>query len=505
MSGFAPSGWWPTGWVQGATAPSSGNVTLDPAAGTATGAGESPTVSASADLAAGTGAAAGSGQQPSVSAGADVSPAGGDAAAAGQSPSVTVGTDLSPAAGDAAGAGGQPAVTEGADLSPAAATAIGTGETPSVTVGAELAAGAGGAEGAGEQPSISVGGGETAGGGQATGTGESPSVTAGADLSPGAGGGAGAGGQPTVAAGTELAPGSGSASGAGAAPTVTAAPSTGTSVSPGSGAATGAGGSPTVTEGISLAPGVGAAAGAGSAPAVAAPPRATINSEIQKLAPSAVIEMFVLDMGPVGGPVVYYHGGTNGLMQPVVWQGNTYAAVPVQAEGFEWNGRGLLPRPKIQIANVLGTITALLLTYGDLVGCKVTRKRTLAKFLDAANFASGTNPTADPTAEFPDDIFYIEQRTVENRNLVEFQLAAAFDFEGMELPRRAIVQNVCSWIYRSAECGYTGTAYFDTNDNPVGSAAQDVCGKRLSSCQVRFGANNPLPYGGFPAAGLTRA
>ena len=231
----------------------------------------------------------------------------------------------------------------------------------------------------------------------------------------------------------------------------------------------------------------------------------SITAAVQSLAPGVVIELFVLDMAPVGGPVVYYHGGTNGLQQPVVWQGNTYAAVPVQAEGFEWNGRGLLPRPKIQIANVLGTITALLLTYGDLVGCKVTRKRTLAKFLDAANFASGTNPTADPTAEFPDDIFYIEQRTVENRNLVEFQLAAAFDFEGMELSRRAIVQNVCSWIYRSAECGYTGTSYFDANDNPVSTAAQDVCGKRLSSCKVRFGANNPLPYGGFPAAGLTRA
>ena len=74
----------------------------------------------------------------------------------------------------------------------------------------------------------------------------------------------------------------------------------------------------------------------------------------------------------------------------------------------------------------------------------------------------------------------------------------------MQLPRRYIVQNVCTWRYRGGECGYTGTSYFDANDAPVGSSALDVCGKRLSSCQARFGTNNPLPYGGFPAAGLTR-
>lgn len=235
-----------------------------------------------------------------------------------------------------------------------------------------------------------------------------------------------------------------------------------------------------------------------------APTPTSITTTIQQLAPSAVIEMYQLDLTSVGGPILYYHGGTSGTYESIVWQGQTYYAFPVQTTGFEWNGRGQLPRPKIQVANVTGAITALILLYGDLIGCKVTRKRTFAQFLDAANFPNG-NASADPTAEFPDDIFFIEQRTVENRNVVEFQLAAAFDFQGFQLPRRPIIQNVCAWIYRSSECGYTGTAYFDTNDNPVPTAAQDVCGKRLSSCQARFGANNPLPFGGFPAAGLTRA
>jgi len=29
----------------------------------------------------------------------------------------------------------------------------------------------------------------------------------------------------------------------------------------------------------------------------------------------------------------------------------------------------------------------------------------------------------------------------------------------------------------------------------------DRCGKRLTSCKIRFGANNPLPFGGFPGVG----
>ena len=229
-----------------------------------------------------------------------------------------------------------------------------------------------------------------------------------------------------------------------------------------------------------------------------------ITSEIQKLAPSAVIEVFVLDTTNIGGDVYRFHAGTNGLRQRLVWQGQTYEPFPVQVSGFEFNGSGQMPRPKLVVANVTGLITAMVLLYQDLLGAKLTRKRTLAKYLDAVNFPDGINPTADATAEFQDDIFFIDRKTLENRDVVEFELAAAFDLNGVRLPRRQIIQNVCPWKYRGAECSYTGTAYFDINDQPVASLALDVCGKRLASCEARFGVNNELPFGGFPAAGLIR-
>ena len=230
----------------------------------------------------------------------------------------------------------------------------------------------------------------------------------------------------------------------------------------------------------------------------------TLSADIQKLEPGAIIELFEVDLTPFGGDLLRFHAGTNQLRQNVVWQGNTYTAFPVIAAGFEFSGQGQAPRPKLTVSNVIGAITALVLQYDDIVGAKVTRRRTLAKYLDAVNFEGGTNPTADPTSEFPVDIFFVDRKATETNEIVEFELAPAMDVTGVMLPRRQIIQNICPWGYRSPECGYTGTAYFNSNDQPVATIAQDVCGKRLSSCKVRFGQFAELPYGGFPAAGLIR-
>lgn len=229
-----------------------------------------------------------------------------------------------------------------------------------------------------------------------------------------------------------------------------------------------------------------------------------ITSEVQKLAPSAVIELFELDATALGlAELVRFHAGTNGLGNNVVWQGQTYTRYPVEITGFEISGQGQLPRPKMQVSNYLSSITSLLQQYEDLIGAKVTRKRTLAKYLDVVNFTGGVNVDADPAAEFPDDIFYIDRKSSENRILVEFELASSLDLAGVRLPRRQIIQNICVWQYRGAECGYIDTRYFDANDVET-TEPSDKCGKRLSSCKARFGSGGDLPFGGFPGAGLIK-
>lgn len=242
------------------------------------------------------------------------------------------------------------------------------------------------------------------------------------------------------------------------------------------------------------------------------PVNASIAAEVQKLAPSAIIELFELQLVQSlhGSSDLYrFHAGTNQLNGNIVWAGNSYTRYPVEADGFEYSGQGQLPRPRLRVANITGLITALLLTVNttnpgnDLGGAKVTRIRTMARFLDAVNFTGGTNPlgTPDPTAEWPREVYYIDRKATENRDVVEFELASAFDLAGVKVPRRQTISNVCQWKYRGAECGYTGTAYWDATDRPVGSLSQDVCGKRLNSCKLRFGAAAELPYGSFPGVG----
>ena len=231
-----------------------------------------------------------------------------------------------------------------------------------------------------------------------------------------------------------------------------------------------------------------------------------VGEELNKLAPSAVIELFELDgtASSIGVDQVYrFHAGVNEQISGnIVWNGNTYQRYPIEATGFTYQGGGQLPRPTISISNVLSLATTLVLEYNDLVGATVTRIRTLKKYIDAVNFTNETNATADPFAEFPREIYIVDRKVSENRAVVSFELAATFDVAGVKLPRRQIIQNICPWTYKGEGCGYTGTNYFDIDDNEVDAVANDVCGHRLSSCKLRFGENAEIPYGGFPSAGL---
>ena len=226
----------------------------------------------------------------------------------------------------------------------------------------------------------------------------------------------------------------------------------------------------------------------------------TLVADIQTLEPGALVELFELDATAISGDLLRFHAYTQ--IGSIWWQSYEYSPWPISAEGFELSP-SKPPMPILSVGNINGSITAACLAYQDLVGAVVIRHRTLGKYMDAVNFG-GANPTADPTQEFPPDKWYIERKSAETSTAVQFELSSALDFGGVQLPRRVIIANQCPWAYRSAECSYTGGPVAKSDDTATSDSTLDTCGKRLTSCKLRFGANNPLPYGGFPAAALTR-
>jgi lambda family phage minor tail protein L len=234
---------------------------------------------------------------------------------------------------------------------------------------------------------------------------------------------------------------------------------------------------------------------------------ASAYEELAKINPSAIIELFELRLDSTlhGSSDVYrFHAGANADVDGnIVFNSQTYTRIPIKAEGFEYSNTGTLPRPTLSISNLDGTMTTLLLlvnatTAGnDLGGAEVRRIRTLKKYLDGES-------AADPNARWPEERWFVDRKANESRDQVTFELASKFDLAGQKIPKRQVIANVCQWKYRSSECSYTGSNYFDVNGNSVSTLAEDVCGKRVASCKLRFGDTAELPFGSFPGAGLTQ-
>lgn len=195
---------------------------------------------------------------------------------------------------------------------------------------------------------------------------------------------------------------------------------------------------------------------------------ATPVSELQKINPSNIVELFQLQLDTTihgANTTYYFHNGVSeNNNSNLIFDNIEYTRMPIEADGFEFNGKQL-PRPTLRISNILGTFTTILLTLPQgLEGAKVTRIRTLERYIDHINFdigdilledesellqendslvsqESSDNPhgTPDPTATFPNEVYYIDRKSTETRDIIEFELAASFDLQGVRLPKRQVL------------------------------------------------------------------
>jgi lambda family phage minor tail protein L len=233
--------------------------------------------------------------------------------------------------------------------------------------------------------------------------------------------------------------------------------------------------------------------------------------DIQKPDIGDVVELYEVDCTSIFGEVLRFVPAplimdpTAPVPQPVIWRENTFEPRACASTGWSWDGQGPLPQPKLQIGNTDRQVSGLCIANNDLQGAIVTRHRVPLKYLDGM-------PDADPDIEFDPDIFVIDQKTLQNKMVVEFSLGAAIDIQGRLIPGRQVIQSYCPFLYRvwdgvefvysqsSKACPYTGDNFFDAGGSTVSDPALDRPSKRLTSCCKRRFPTGDLPFGGYPGA-----
>ena len=208
--------------------------------------------------------------------------------------------------------------------------------------------------------------------------------------------------------------------------------------------------------------------------------QANLNKQLSSLTPDTLIDLYEIDFSNlqinfemiedlygvnIGADTVYRFcpmiNGTN----PVIWQGKSYQPLPVKMEGFEQKADGTLSRPTLTIANPNGLFSKIVHSNKDFSNSKVTRKRTYARFLDDENFQGRNkdegqgNPfgKADSGSHLPNDEYFINKKSNENEQYIEFELVSVLELENSPVPARVVISDSCGWTYRcNIGCNYKG-------------------------------------------------
>jgi len=174
-------------------------------------------------------------------------------------------------------------------------------------------------------------------------------------------------------------------------------------------------------------------------------------NELQKPDPSSIIHLFELELiegthYATGNPdnitttYCWHSGMTAAGAGSIVFNSKTYNPMPIEAEGFDQKSgsNDSIARPVLRVSNLLSTVSTILIevnkiTAGnDLLNARVTRIETLAMFLDGET-------TANTNATSRNQVFVIDRKSTENREIVEFELSAIIDQPNVKIPKRQVL------------------------------------------------------------------
>lgn len=234
-----------------------------------------------------------------------------------------------------------------------------------------------------------------------------------------------------------------------------------------------------------------------------------VASEAMSLEPSQILEFYLIyyawpeDQNSVLALSPISPGAERNSIAAdrIIWQGQEYVSYPMETSGFEVKGDNSLPRPRLKVSNIEYVISKYLKTHNNLIGCKVIRKRTFARFLDDVNFEGGKNPyfdintqnsEASASSYLPDQTFYINRRTTETKDLVELELSTVFELDNSYLPNRNVYARYCTWIYRGHGCLYSKEPIKTSNDEDFKDSSGNVV--PTSSTQFKRKWSNLTTY-----------
>jgi len=198
------------------------------------------------------------------------------------------------------------------------------------------------------------------------------------------------------------------------------------------------------------------------------------KTHLTELESTSLLELFAIyyNYSEDNQEIIYLHSSNNnGIVTPIIFDGQEYLPVALETDGFEVLGNHKLPRPKIKFSNAGLYFSSLLRKYDNLNKAKVIRKRTFAKFLDDANFPDNKNPfgAANSQAVISEDKFFVNRKLSENKMFVELELVSSLELENVYVPSRTIGSNYCPFLYRGQGClyGYDSQTTGDGLDRPI--------------------------------------
>ena len=82
------------------------------------------------------------------------------------------------------------------------------------------------------------------------------------------------------------------------------------------------------------------------------------------------------------------------------------------------------------LSNHQGNVSLRLKYFDDFTSARVTRIKSMLKYLDSVNFPNQLNPHGDPDPEsFTKDVYFVNQKVRRLTGIVEFELVSALEIE----------------------------------------------------------------------------